>query len=156
MSTKDTITCPECGAHIERFRQPALTVDIIIESQDHEGKIVLIERKNPPPGWAIPGGFVDYGETVEAAAVREAEEETSLKVELKALLGVYSDPERDPRGHTVSVVFVTEGRGTPQARDDAAELDFFDKSTLPETLAFDHARILSDYFEYKEAFDLRD
>jgi len=153
MPTKSTVPCPECGAAVEILPRPALTVDIIIESLENEGKFVLIQRKNPPLGWAIPGGFVDYGEKVEAAAAREAKEETSLKVELKTLLGVYSDPERDPRGHTVSVVFVAEGRGTARAKDDAAELDFFDHTTMPENLAFDHARILSDYFEYKKAVD---
>lgn len=140
-------TCPNCGYEFDRFRQPRLTVDIIIEyAEGGRSGVVLIERRNPPHGWAIPGGFVDYGETVETAAVREAREETNLTVELTRLLGVYSDPERDPRGHTVSLVFVARGRGTPQAKDDAAELGIFDRDHLPENLAFDHPKILRDYF----------
>lgn len=127
-------------------RNPLPTVDIVIELK--EG-IVLIERKNPPFGWAIPGGFVDYGESLEDAAVREALEETSLKVRLKAQLHAYSDPSRDPRFHTVSVVFVAEADGVPEAKDDAKNLGVFTEKNLPENIAFDHARILSDYFRWK-------
>ena len=140
------ITCPKCGNILEPVRGPSLTVDIIIESQAQTG-IILVKRKNPPFGWAIPGGFVDYGESVEIAAVREAKEETNLDVKLKYLLGIYSDPERDPRGHTVSVVFVAEGRGEPKAKDDALELRIFTRNTLPQDLAFDHEIILSDFFQ---------
>lgn len=125
------------------FRNPFPTVDIIIEV---EGGIVLIERKNPPHGWAIPGGFVDYGETVEAAAVREAKEETGLDVRLTGLLGVYSDPSRDPRHHTISTVFVASATGRPVADDDAADAGVFTEDTLPDDIAFDHRAILADYF----------
>ena len=124
-------------------RNPYPTVDIIIEV---EGGIVLIERKNPPHGWAIPGGFVDYGETVEAAAMREAREETGLVVQLTGLLGVYSDPSRDPRSHTISTVFVASAAGRPVADDDAADAGVFTEDTLPEDIAFDHREILRDYF----------
>lgn len=125
-------------------RNPFPTVDIIIEV---EGGIVLIERKNPPHGWAIPGGFVDYGETVEAAAVREAKEETGLDVELTALLGVYSDPSRDPRHHTISTVFVASATGQPVADDDAADAGVFTEDSLPADIAFDHRKILEHYFK---------
>lgn len=127
-----------------KHRNPFPTVDIIIEV---EGGIVLIERKNPPYGWAIPGGFVDYGEKVEDAAVREAKEETSLNVKLTRLLGVYSDPSRDPRSHTISTVFVATAEGLPVAADDAADAGVFTKDTLPENIVFDHREILADYFK---------
>lgn len=129
---------------------PLLAADIIIELADRTGRpIVLIERKNPPPGWAIPGGFVDVGETVEQAAIREALEETSLSVRLTALLGIYSDPARDARGHTASAVYVAEASGLPEARDDARALDIFHPELLPKPLAFDHARILADYLIFR-------
>jgi ADP-ribose pyrophosphatase YjhB (NUDIX family) len=127
-------------------RKPAPTVDVVIELADG---IVLIERKNPPHGWALPGGFVDYGERVEDAARREAQEETGLDVELTALLGVYSDPARDPRGQTISTVFVGRATGRPQAADDAAAAGVFTERTLPRPLAFDHAAILADYFRFR-------
>jgi ADP-ribose pyrophosphatase YjhB (NUDIX family) len=129
----------------KQYRNPLLTVDIIIETG--EG-IVLIERKNPPHGWAIPGGFVDYGETLEHAAVREALEETSLDVTLTEQFHTYSDPSRDPRHHTVSTVFLATSRGTLKAADDAKNAGVFRKDTLPSPIAFDHARILDDYFRY--------
>lgn len=129
---------------------PSLTVDIIIELTDRPARpIVLIERKNPPYGWALPGGFVDVGETLEQAAVREALEETSLAITLHALLGCYSDPNRDPRGHTASVVYVAEACGSPKARDDARNLDVFPPDAVPEALVFDHALILADYRHYR-------
>jgi ADP-ribose pyrophosphatase YjhB (NUDIX family) len=153
---KDRLVCPHCGKVVEKYRNPFPTVDIIIEMDFHPpaGRnsgpapfIVMIQRKNPPPGWALPGGFVDYGESLESAARREALEETSLEVELLYQLGAYSDPSRDPRHHTISVVFVGRATGTPRAADDAADIGVFDRDSLPDLLAFDHKRILSDYFK---------
>lgn len=140
---KAELHCPHCGKVVEKYRNPLPTVDIVIETQ--EG-IVLIKRKNPPYGWAIPGGFVDYGESLEEAALREAKEETTLDVELVSQLGAYSDPARDPRHHTISVVFIARGVGIPQAADDAAAVGVFSRSSLPKDLAFDHGKILQDYF----------
>ena len=132
-------------------KTPALTVDIIIELRDRpDVPIVLIRRKNPPHGWALPGGFVDVGEALERAAVREAEEETALRVTLKLLLGCYSDPARDPRGHTVSAVYVAEAEGEPRAQDDAAGVAIFSPEALPAPLVFDHARILRDYLAWRQ------
>jgi ADP-ribose pyrophosphatase YjhB (NUDIX family) len=134
---------------MKEHKNPIPTVDIIIEIQREDGKegIVLIKRKNPPHGWAIPGGFVDYGESLEEAAVREAKEETSLDVQLKKQLHTYSDPDRDPRQHTISTVFVASARGRPKAEDDAQEIGIFTKEEINFSLAFDHNRILTDYFE---------
>ena len=131
-----------------RYKNPVPTVDIIIELEG--GGIVLIERKNPPYGWAIPGGFVDYGETLEEAALREAFEETGLRVRLKTQLHAYSDPKRDPRQHTIAGVFVAHAGGVPVAGDDAGDARVFTEGDLPNVLAFDHARILSDYFRWKK------
>ncbi|WP_295436310.1 NUDIX hydrolase [uncultured Thiodictyon sp.] len=129
---------------------PLLAADAIIELVDRPGRpIVLIERRNPPPGWAIPGGFVDVGERVERAAVREAREETGLIVTLRALLGVYSDPGRDPRGHTVSAVYVAEATGEPRALDDARAVLVCLPEAIPALLAFDHAAVLADYRAYR-------
>lgn len=128
---------------------PRLTVDIIIEMKDSPG-IVLIKRKNPPPGWAIPGGFVDYGETLEHAAEREALEETSLRVNLIEQFHTYSDPRRDPRHHTVTTVFIAQAQGTPMAADDAMQIGIFNEETLPEPIAFDHKDILREFFLYKK------
>ncbi|HEX6928345.1 MAG TPA: pyridoxal-dependent decarboxylase [Gammaproteobacteria bacterium] len=127
-----------------RPKTPLLTVDLVIELLDEPGKIVLVERKHEPFGWALPGGFVDVGETVEEAAVREAKEETGLEVSLRGMLGVWSDPGRDPRGHTASVVFLAEARGGPRGGDDARDARSFDAAD-PPNLAFDHARILEAY-----------
>ena len=125
---------------------PLLAADAIIELADKPNRpIVLIERKNPPYGWAIPGGFMDVGERLEVAAIREAKEEVCLDVKLKALLGMYSDPKRDDRGHTVTAVYVAEATGEPQAADDAKNLQIFDIDNLPTELAFDHAQVLEDY-----------
>ena len=125
---------------------PLLTVDIIIEV---DGGIVLIERKNPPPGWALPGGFVDVGESLAQAAVREAREETSLEVTLTEQFFAYSDPKRDPRGATCSVVFLGRATGTPRAEDDAKNIAVYALDRLP-ALAFDHGQILDDYRRYKK------
>lgn len=144
MSAPAAPTCPHCGRSISAYRNPAPTVDIIIA---YGGGIVLIRRKNPPHGWALPGGFVDYGEPVELAAAREAKEETNLEVEGLRLLGVYSDPARDPRGHTISTVFTARGKGDLKGQDDAAEAAVFALDHLPEPLVFDHARILADFRE---------
>ena len=130
---------------------PLLAADVIIELIDFPGRpIVLIERANPPYGWAIPGGFVDLGEMVEQAAMREAQEEVSLNVRLLALLGIYSDPSRDDRGHTVTAVYVGEASGMPEAADDAKNCRLFSLNELPEPLAFDHAQVLADYKKYRE------
>lgn len=128
-------------------RGPVPTVDIIIEVG---GKIVLIRRKHPPAGWAIPGGFIDHGERAEDAAIREAREETGLSVSLASLLGVYSDPSRDPRRHTISTVYVATAEGAPSGGDDASEARLFDERNLPSPIVFDHARILADYFRFRK------
>lgn len=140
-------SCPCCGHLSRRRRLPAVTVDIIIEYQDQG--LVLIQRTQPPLGWALPGGFVDYGETLEAAALREALEETGLKLTLLGQFHTYSDPRRDPRQHTITTVFVARGHGVPRAADDARSLGIFLPENLPEPLAFDHAQILADYFQVR-------
>ncbi|HJU62687.1 MAG TPA: NUDIX hydrolase [Candidatus Binatia bacterium] len=129
-------------------RNPLPTVDIIIEIAG--AGVVLIERKNPPHGWALPGGFVDYGESLESAAVREAEEETSLQVQLTEQFYTYSDPSRDKRHHTISTVYIATARGVPKGADDAKTAKVFAAGQLPEPMVFDHAQILSDYFTYKQ------
>ncbi len=125
---------------------PLLTVDIVIRLHNHS--VVLIERRHPPFGWALPGGFVDVGETLEQAAIREANEETGLAVTLEILLGCYSDPKRDPRGHTVSVVYVAKAQGEPRAADDAKNLSVVDPADHGKPLVFDHGLILNDYLRY--------
>ena len=133
---------------INEYRNPVPTVDIIIEQE--EG-VVLILRRNEPCQWAIPGGYCDYGEGLERAAVREAREETGLKVELIEQFHTYSDPRRDPRQHTITTVYIARATGgTLQAQDDAQEIGVFSEKDLPTVLAFDHAQILKDYFLYKK------
>lgn len=128
---------------------PLLAADVIIRPQSAPDRVLLIQRRNPPQGWALPGGFVDRGERVEAAALREAREETGLEVALEALLGCYSDPARDPRGHTVSAVYVATARGEPRAGDDARDARWVDPADPGVPLAFDHALILGDYLRYR-------
>lgn len=136
---------------MSRPRTPEVTVDVVIELEDRPGRpVVLIRRDRPPTGYAFPGGFVDVGETVERAAVREAGEETGLTVRLEGLLGVYSDPARDPRGHTVSIVFVASANGAPKAGDDAGAVLVADPEAAP-ALVFDHDRILGDYLARRRA-----
>ena len=142
----NTLSCPNCGTQVKQYRNPFPTVDIIIEIN---GGIVLIERRNPPFGWALPGGFVDYGESLEDAAIREAREETSLEVYDLRLLGCYSDPSRDSRMHTISTTYAAKGYGSPRAADDAVNLRIFRPDELPDQLCFDHGAILSDYLEKK-------
>ena len=139
----------------KKYRNPFPTVDIIIEVNKEraishkENKIVLIKRKNPPHGWALPGGFVDYGESLEQAAIREAKEETSLDVELIRQFHTYSDPSRDPRHHTLSTVYIARSKGIPKAADDAAEIGIFTANSLPEPVVFDHKSIIDDYYNSK-------
>ncbi|MFN2366192.1 MAG: NUDIX domain-containing protein [Desulfurivibrionaceae bacterium] len=138
--------CPRCGAEVEKFRNPVPTVDIIIEVGE---KIVLVKRRNPPYGWALPGGFVDYGESLESAARREAFEETGLRVMLGQQLHTYSDPNRDARMHTISTVFLATAEGRPLGGDDALEAALFAPDRLPP-LVFDHGNILDDYRKSKQ------
>ncbi len=137
------------------YRNPVPTVDIIIELIDRpERPIILIERRNEPFGWAIPGGFVDYGESVETAAIREAKEEVSLDVELVEQFHVYSDPNRDSRQHTIAIVFIATATGEPKADDDAKSLGIFNRDEMPTNLCFDHDRIMREYWRYRD-FDIR-
>jgi 8-oxo-dGTP diphosphatase len=145
MTTKKILGCPKCGAEIEVYRNPLPTVDIIIAIGDRGG-IILIHRKNEPRTWAIPGGFVDYGESLEHAAEREALEETGLAVAELKQFRAYSDPNRDKRAHTISVVFTARADGTPEAGDDADGVGVFTRQSLPSEIAFDHRQILDDYF----------
>jgi ADP-ribose pyrophosphatase YjhB (NUDIX family) len=142
---------------MKKYKNPIPTADIIIEITRHDGRegIILIERKNPPFGWAIPGGFVDYGESLEQAAVREAKEETALDVCLKFQMQTYSDPDRDPRKHTISTVFVATAKGKPTAQDDAKKIGIFTKEEITFPLVFDHRKILDDYFQRKNPRKLR-
>lgn len=127
-------------------KTPLFSVDAIIEL---EGGIVLINRLNPPYGWAIPGGFVDIGETIEDAVCREMKEETGLDINLVRQFHTYSDPKRDPRQHTITTIFIATASGRPVAGDDAKEAEVFTKDTLPENIVFDHKQILDDYFSNK-------
>ena len=132
------------------YRNPVPTVDVIIEMRDAGNGVVLIERKNAPAGWALPGGFVEYGETLEQAAVREAKEETSLDIELVRQFHAYSDPNRDPRGHTITTVFIATAEGTPRAHDDARAVAVLRPEEVRVPLAFDHRKILDDYIAWKK------
>ncbi|MEC4685050.1 MAG: NUDIX hydrolase [Nitrospirota bacterium] len=129
---------------MHKYKNPLPTVDLIIE---YNSGIILIRRRNPPHGWALPGGFVDYGESLEAAAVREAKEETGLDVELVRQFHAYSEPERDSRFHTITIVYIARAKGVPRAGDDATDVGVFARDNLPEDIAFDHRDILMDYFE---------
>lgn len=150
MALKRALICPKCGERLIAYRNPFPTVDLIIRCRDPLGGegIVLVERKNPPLGWALPGGFVDYGETLEQAAMREALEETGLELEELRQFHAYSDPSRDPRQHNISVVFLAKAQGIPRPGDDAAGCRIFPLENLPEPLAFDHSLIVADYVRY--------
>jgi 8-oxo-dGTP diphosphatase len=139
--------------HATLPRNPIPTVDIIIEiSTVEKSGIILIERRNPPYGWALPGGFVDYGESLEQAAIREAFEETSLNVQLTSQFHCYSDPARDPRQHTITTVYIASSASeTPKAADDAINLDIFHENNLPWPIVFDHQLIIQDYYRYKQS-----
>ena len=137
-------TCPRCGEALPFRTQPRLTVDLL--ALNERGEVLLVRRRFPPPGWALPGGFVEWGETLEEAVLREALEETGLHATLVRQLHTFSDPGRDPRGHTVSTVFLARATGMPRAGDDAGEARFFPRDRIPEEMAFDHARILGSFF----------
>ena len=134
-----------------KYRNPSPTVDIIIETRDEQGDpgIILIKRGHPPPGWALPGGFVDYGESLEDAAVREAKEETNLDITLLYQMFTYSDPDRDPRKHTITTVYVASAQGKPEAHDDAAAVTVVNPKKIDLPLAFDHRKIIADYLAQK-------
>lgn len=146
------ILCPQCGTAVGKYINPVPTVDVIIEVQSKSGGkgVVLILRKNDPKAWALPGGFVDYGETLEETAAREAQEETGLEVEALSQFHTYSDPRRDPRQHTISTVFTAKAEGRPRPGDDAARTGIFTAKDLPSPMAFDHQEILEDYFAMKK------
>jgi ADP-ribose pyrophosphatase YjhB (NUDIX family) len=149
---KDGLSCPRCQTMIKEFRNPFPTADIIIEQ---EKGIVLILRRNEPRQWAIPGGYCDYGESLEQAAVREAREETGLTVELIEQFHTYSDPRRDPRQHNITTVYIARViGGNLKAQDDAKDIGVFAEDDLPTELAFDHDQILKDYFLYKKTGEL--
>jgi 8-oxo-dGTP diphosphatase len=137
-------TCPHCGEPLPFRTQPRLTVDLL--ALNERGEVLLVRRRFPPPGWALPGGFVEWGETLEDAVLREALEETGLRATLVRQLHTFSEPGRDPRGHTVTTVFLGRATGMPHAGDDAGEARFFPRDLLPHDLAFDHGGILAAFF----------
>lgn len=137
---------------MSKWKNPIPTIDIIIE---YKGGIVLIERKNTPYGWALPGGFVDYNESLERAAKREAKEETKLIIKQLRQFHTYSTPGRDPRGHTISTVFIAKAEGRMSADSDAKNIGIFYKQKLPKKIAFDHRKIIKDYFRLKEGEEPR-
>jgi 8-oxo-dGTP diphosphatase len=136
------LSCPQCGHVLDRHDQPRLTVDAVV--QNSRGEVLLVMRRNPPHGWALPGGFVEVGETLETAVARELAEETGLEATSVRQFHTYSDPARDPRHHTVSTVFRVEAEGKPTPGDDAIEAGFFPAEALPSPIVFDHARIIED------------
>jgi 8-oxo-dGTP diphosphatase len=138
----ERLRCPYCGQVLDRYDQPRVTVDAVV--RDDSGAVLLIKRRNPPLGWALPGGFVDVGETLESAVARELTEETGLSVRSLRQFHTYSDPARDPRHHTVSTVFLVEASGIPTANDDALDAAFFSPHALPQPVVFDHARIIAE------------
>jgi 8-oxo-dGTP diphosphatase len=146
------ILCPKCGTPIKTYRSPVPTVDVIIkypkEASKEEG-LVLIMRGREPRMWALPGGFCDYGESLEKAALREAKEETGLDIEIIRQFHTYSDPHRDPRHHSITTVFLAASKGEPVAGDDASEVRVFGRDEIPDVLAFDHRRIVDDYLRYE-------
>ncbi len=144
---RERLICPHCGGEVMAYRNPFPTVDLIIRCRQRDGGegIVLIRRRDFPVGWALPGGFVDYGESLEEAARREAMEETGLQVSELRQFHAYSDPHRDPRQHNISVVFLARADGSPRAGDDAKDCRIFFLDALPPDMAFDHREILQDY-----------
>ncbi len=142
------VNCPNCGKRVYVYQNPFPTVDLIIERQ---GEVLLIKRLKEPKMWALPGGFCEYGESLEEAALREAKEETGLVVELVEQFYTYSEPWRDPRQHNITTVFIARPKGgNLKAGDDAEEARFFPLEELPPELAFDHKRILEDFIRWKE------
>jgi 8-oxo-dGTP diphosphatase len=148
----DRIICPHCNRPTHRFDQPRLTVDAVVRNPDEE--FLLIERKFEPPGWALPGGFVEPGETLETAVLRELMEETGLMGKVVRQFHTYSEPGRDPRHHTVSTVFLVDAEGELRAGDDAATARFFAPDTLPVPIAFDHSRIVGDVLRFQRSGEL--
>ena len=148
MSTHGEVreTCERCGATVRTWQRPGVSVDMLIEVG---GRLVLVYRRNDPVNWALPGGYVAYGESLEDAARREAREETGLGLEGLRQFHAYSDPGRDPRQHSITTVFLSRGRGELRAGDDAAKAELFEPSAgIPHPLAFDHSRIVRDYVEF--------